>query len=288
VVSIKQLQGNTDEHKYFRNICTIVDEDGQMGMFVPADGTYKIISVEQIEALKKKEYQLRGRQLSFTLSDMENIKEVIANVPEKHCGYLLYLQCFLGFDGVIRNPDKSPMTYDDMMKKLKVGKTVLYEFMDTMKSNNIILVDKKEDAELYRIDSRYHWRGKTNNPRVIKSFTARVKELYDEVNARDLGFLYKLLPYVHQGTNMICVNPYEPNVDKIVALNKSDIARVTGASEKTVYNKMRKLKFGDEYVFAEVRRGNERFYMINPFVFYRKRGVPDPTLRALFLASMRR
>lgn len=259
-----------------------------MGIFVPADGTYKVMSIEQIEAFRRKEYQLHGRKREFTLSDMEAIKEVIANVADKYCGYLLYMQCFLGFDGVIRNPNKSPMTTTDMMKKLKVGKSVLYEFMDVMTSNNIISVDMEGDAKQYRIDSRYHWRGKTDNPNVIKSFTSRVKELYAEVNARDLGFVYKLLPYVHQGTNMICDKPYEPYVNKIVALNKADIVRVTGVSEKSVYNKMRKLKFGNEYVFAEVKRGNERLYMINPFVFYRKRGVPDPTLRALFLASMRK
>jgi hypothetical protein len=38
------------------------------------------------------------------------------------------------------------------------------------------------------------------------------------------------------------------------------------------------------YVFAEVSKGGvNNAYMINPFIFYRKGGNPDKTLKTIFL-----
>lgn len=239
----------------------------------------RITDVKQAAAYRyTKEKQ--GKAPDFTFSSMINIGEVIAKINDKHCGYLLYLQCFINYNGVLVKPthDKEPMTKADIMEVIGLQKSAFYEFFNAMIYNEVI----HEESGQYRINSEYHFKGKTDNQFVIKSFTAKIRKLFNGRNAKKLGFIYKLLPYIHFETNTVCSNPYDNNVDNIRQLSKGDIASLTGVSEKTVYSYLRKMKLGDEFVFAEIRRGNEKYYKLNPFIFYRKNGQPDATLREMF------
>lgn len=231
---------------------------------------------EEYARIQSGREQSRGAE--FTVTNMNNIDEVIEKVSDKHCGYLLYLQCFVNYDAILENPDKTAMSRADMMRTLKIGRTALYHFLCEMTDAGVIY----EDGDNYRLNPRYHFQGKTDNSAVVKTFVAKVKALYNEVNAKDLGFVYKLLRFVHLETNTICANPYERDVENTLPLTKEDIAHVTGVTEKSVYTKLRNLRFGDQYVFAEVVYGKYRYYKINPFVFYRKNGQPDATLREMF------
>lgn len=237
---------------------------------------------DRITTAKQREFyakiQTTGRAPEFTVTNMHNIDEVIEKVSDKNCGYLLYLQCFVNYDAILENPDKTAMSRADIMRTLKLGRTALHQFLREMTDHDVIY----ECGDRYRLNPRYHFQGKTDNLAVVKTFVAKVKELYTEVNAKDLGFVYKLLRYIHLETNTICANPYERDVENTLPLTKEDIATVTGVSAKSVYTKLRNLKFGDQYVFAEVSYGKYRYYKINPFVFYRKNGKPDATLREMF------
>lgn len=283
---LKRAAQNTpirnDEHNYYSGVKTKVDEDtGEIRVSAPA-ATHYVRSYAQTEAFKEKELRSKGKEREFTFTHMDNIQEVIEKVSDKHCGYLLFLQCFVNYDSIIENPNNTTMTKRDMMRTLRLKETAFNEFIREMAMHEIIFVDKTGSGERYRLNPRYHFQGKTDNSNVIKSFTAMVKKLYSEVNAKDLGFIYKLLPFVHLETNTICVNPYEKDVEFTLPLSKADIAVMTGLTEKSVYTKLRNLKFDDQYVFAEVVYGKSRFYKINPFVFYRKNGKPDATLREIF------
>ncbi|WP_046214802.1 hypothetical protein [Paenibacillus wulumuqiensis] len=230
-------------------------------------------------AAQRTNYRRRGgRSAEFTITNMENIDEVIDRVSDKNCGYLLYLQCFVNYDAILENPDKTAMSRSDIMRTLKIGRTTLTQFLRETTAAGVVI----EDGGKYRINPRYHFQGKTSNSAVVKTFVARIKELYTEVNAKDLGFVYKLMPHIHLETNTICANPFEKDVENTIPLTKEDIARLTNVTEKSVYTKLRSLRFGEQYVFAEVVYGRSRYYKINPFVFYRKNGRPDATLREIF------
>lgn len=243
-----------------------------------ADGDRVTSARQRVEFTRIKAQESTGRSAEFTVTNMNNIDEVIEKVSDKHCGYLLYLQCFVNYDAILENPDKTAMSKADMMRTLKVSRSTLYEFLADMTAAGVMY----EDGDRYKLNPRYHFQGKTDNSAVVKTFVAKVKALYSEVKSRDLGFVYKLLRYVHLETNTICVNPYERDVENTLPLTKEGIAAVTGMTEKSVYSKLRSLRFGDQYVFAEVIYGTSRYYKINPFIFYRKNGVPDATLREMF------
>jgi hypothetical protein len=246
--------------------------------------TGEMRSFEDFQSTKRNqaqgyEKQREGRSHDFTFTHMENIPKVIGAIKDKHCGYLLYLQCFISYEDGKLTRSKQPMTKRDIQDVVGLKKSAFNEFFRDMTDNGIIY---RNVDDSYSVNSAYHFKGKTADPNVIKSFTAKVRELYTGRNANKLGFIYKLLPYVHLETNTVCANPYERDVEDIAQLSKQEIADLTGVSEKTVYSYLRKMKLGDEYVFAEIRRGNERYYKLNPFIFYRKKGRPDATLREMF------
>lgn len=277
----KFVEETTPIKELYKGVKVTHDENGREYITAPSD-THVLRSKAQIDSYKKRQVAEKGRDREFTFTHMDNISEVIERVSDKHCGYLLFLQCYVNYDAILENPNKTAMSKSDIKRTLKLKDTAFKEFIGDMVKHEIIFVDKTEDSERYRLNPRYHFQGKSDNRNVIKSFTTKVKELYTEVNAKDLGFIYKLLPFVHFETNTICVNPYEKDVEYTVPLNKADIATIAGMTEKSVYSKMRNLKLGNEYVFAEVIHGKYRFYKVNPFVFYRKNGKPDPTLREMF------
>jgi hypothetical protein len=222
-----------------------------------------------------------GRKHDFTFTDMRNIHEVIGKIDDKHCGYLLYLQCFISYEGVLvsADHDNAPLSKADIQALVGLKKTAFNDFFRSMQSNGIIY---ESAGGKYSVNPAYHFKGRLDSPNVIRSFTTKVRELYTGRNAKKLGFIYKLLPYVHFETNTICANPYERSAENITQLSKGEIASLTGVSEKTVFSYLRSMKLGDEFVFAEIRRGNERYYKLNPFIFYRKQGRPDATLREMF------
>lgn len=245
---------------------------------VLADGDRVTSARQRGEYARIKTQEAAGRGVKFTITNMNNIDEVIEKVSDKHCGYLLFLQCFVNYAAILENPDQTAMTREDIQRTLGVSRPTVTEFLVVMREHDIVF----EEGGKYRLNPRYHFQGKTDNSAVIKTFVAKVKALYNEVTAKDLGFVYKLLRHVHLETNTICANPFERDVENTLPLTKEDIARITGVDEKTVYRKLRRLRFGDQYVFAEVLYGNARYYKINPFIFYRKPGVPDATLREMF------
>lgn len=252
---------------------------------VPVDIDTGEVSTEHYVRSRKQDVAYRriqeskGRSPQFTFTSMENIKEVISNIDSKHCGYLLYLQCFIDFKGRLVNDNNILMSKTDIQDLLGLGRTAFYHFFFSMLDNKIIY----DIGNVFYINEKYHFKGKTGNNKVIKSFIYKVKRLYSKEKVNDLGFIYKVLPFIHLETNTICQNPYEVDVSKILYLSKTEIAELTGESEKTVYNRLRRMKLDKEYLFAEIRSGKERFYKINPFIFYRKEGKPDATLREIFL-----
>lgn len=226
-----------------------------------------------------------GRNHDFTFTNMDSIARVIEAIEDKHCGYLLYLQCFIAYeDGVLTNPnrDKTPMTKNEIMGTLGLKKTAFYDFYRNMVGKGIII---ENDDKTFSVNEDYHFKGSTTNTATIKSFTAKVRDLYTAKDAKKLGFIYKLLPYVHFDTNTICNNPYERDMAQVKQLSKNDIAEITGVTEKTVYSYLRKTKLGEQFIFAEVRSGNTHYYKLNPFIFYRKKGRPDASLREMFLVG---
>jgi hypothetical protein len=238
-------------------------------------GDYYLRSKKQDEAYKRIQYYQQDNR-HFTFADMENIKVIISNVSTVHCGYLLILQCYMELE-----TGKLKLPKSEIPKVIGSSLSTFKRFWGEMIKHRIITVDNGE----FIISPKFHFRWKAEGRHVIKLFITTLKRLKEELSAAELGFLYKLLPYVHYDTNMICADPYS-SPEKIQFLNISGIALIVDMEEKKASKNLDKLrKIG---VIAETIRQDDkrdRIFTLNPYVFYRKKGRPDDTLRGLFAST---
>jgi hypothetical protein len=224
-----------------------------------------------------------GRTADFTVTNMRNIHEVYNVLTTTQCGYLMRLQCNVSYDGnVLVNADKTPMTKRDMMEALQLEKkrSSFYNFFGACVEHGIII----ENADgTYSMNERYHFKGAFNDQYVVKAYTAKIKRVYREVKAADIGLIYRMLPFVHYETNALCANPFEQDPLKIRWFNRKELAEAIDVAPETLGRRLPKMKFDGEYVVARIKVGNEpERYTFNPRVFYRKNGAPDSTLQAMF------
>jgi hypothetical protein len=223
----------------------------------------------------------RGRQPDFTASNMRNLHEVYNVLTTTQCGYLMLLQCYVDYgEGIIVNSDKTPMTTSDMMSVLQLNRkrSTFYDFLGACVEHGIII----ENNDTYAVNPRYHFRGAFADQYVVKSYTTKIKRVYREVKATDIGLIYRMLPFVHYETNALCENPFETNPDKIRWFTRKTLAEAIGVSPSEISRRLPKMTFDGEYVIAQVIVGGKRVYMFNPWVFYRKNSEPDKTLQAVF------
>ncbi|MDQ1146598.1 hypothetical protein QE429_003425 [Bacillus sp. SORGH_AS 510] len=249
----------------------------------------KLVDVSTGEYFDMGEYYLRARASDeafkqiinkdnrhFSFADMDTIKFIISNVSTVHCGYLMILQCYMEY-----GTGKLKLTRNEMPKAVSTSKSTFNRFWKVMINYGIII---EKNGGFY-VNPYFHFRQQPQHNRVIKLFTTMIKQLIHELSASELGFLYKLLPFVHYDTNMICADPFtEP--ENIQFLNKTQIALLVGMDEKKTSKQLDKLrKIG---VVAETIRQDDkrdRIFTLNPYVFYRKKGRPDDTLRGLFAST---
>jgi hypothetical protein len=259
---------------------------GEIGLFVPDGENYVIRTQEQIDDSRRHfERQSRvdfGRHVDFTFAAMEAIHEVSSALTTTQCGYLLLLQCYIDYDNNALKTTKSRyMDTADMIDvlQLKRKRSTFYKFMTACLDNAIIT---KTDDGVYVVDPRYHFRGTTHNQQVIRSYTAKIKHVYREMNAADLGLIYRMLPFVNYEMNALCSNPTERSPEKVRWLSRRELADAIGVSEGEISRRLPKITIGDEYIIARIHVGGQTMYMFNPLVFKRNNKPVDETSQTIF------
>jgi hypothetical protein len=254
------------------------DEDTGFLMGTANLKEYEFRSKKQLEAYKKMVYKQSGRGTKFTFARMEATKEVVKTLTTAQCGYLLMLQSYIGYqDGIIKNPDKSPMDKGDMMDvlKLRKRKNTFYDFFNRCVENDIILIR----GEAYSINERYHFKGENKgDSKVTKIYSKQIRNLNQDVKPVDLGLLYRLLPYIHLQTNTLCTNPYEDDPTKLEKLNRKQLAEIIGYDVSAISKRLLKLTINAKYAIAKVTVGGQESFLVNPWVFYRLKIAPTDNL----------
>ena len=248
---------------------------------------FRVQSHQQIEA--KRELSERLKQLGkdrrhFVFTDMEAVREIIDHFSNKHLGYLFTLLCYMEFKtGRLVNAKGESLTIQEIREALGVrDNRTVNKFIRSMTDRGVI----EERADGYYINRKYHFRDEAFNERVIKTFMSALKKASEMVSKADLGILYRLLPYVHYSTNMICINPFEQDAEKIEYLNAGAVAELVGIHERKARAALDRLRKAGIIAETTLRdRKREVFYTLNPYIFYRKPGKPDESLRAMFAAT---
>jgi len=192
------------------------------------------------------------------------------------------LSSYIDFDGLIirSENDPTPMSFADMQKVLKSPQSTFSEFMTACISHGIIT--ESADGRFY-VTRRFHFRGKTAGDRVVKTIIAKLREMYAEVSAHDIGLIYRLIPYIHRDSNILCVNPEEKSPKHVRKLNRKQLAEVADVSPALISRATGRMIYRGKSVFAKITTATDgTYYMLNPEIFKRSDRKYNVTERTIF------
>jgi hypothetical protein len=241
---------------------------------------YYVRNRKQDEAYRKQlNHGKDTRHFSFT--HMLNIREITDHLSNVYCGYIVMLQPYIQWQTNVLIDDNGPMKRKELAKVLRVSARTTKTVVNVLK--DLAIINELEDGT-FTINDRYHFRKKAGNDVdvLIKTFFTALKSL--NLKPAEFGFLYRLLPYVHYDTNIICEDPFVETPSEIRFLNEKQIGELIGMSDsktKALLSKLRKATAIGEFIRQE-GDSRDKLTVLNPYVFYRKNGKPDGTLAAMF------
>lgn len=252
----------------------------------------RFISNNQMEAIQntKEKNKLKNKSNKvFTFVEMNEIERGLNKLSMKDLGYLLVMETYIDYKNMLKlTPEhKLPMTREELAKALKVSPRTIVALIQRFKKNGLItesyteLYGKKYKG-IFLSDEYCFRKSKDNQARktdnAVKLFMSDLQDVYSYTNisATDIGFIYKIIPYLHYKTNYIVHNPDETDPAKAQYVSVNDLAEKFGISRQRASDRLSRLVYGNKYVFSRTKIGSKREVRLkaNPFIIYRQAGHP--------------
>lgn len=145
---------------------------------------------------------------------------------------LIYLNTFLCYeDNRLMITQRTPMKRKDLSAVLKLSKATVSRFWNEVSSKYIT---EDESGLIFTNGSIFQKGNIKKTPehyRYLKCYVTSIRKLYLSTisrNHRQLGYLFKLLPFINVEYNLICNNPLESELDKLELLSVADFCRLIG------------------------------------------------------------
>lgn len=149
---------------------------------------------------------------------------------------LLYLATFIDNNGIVVRYDEYGIKYrvkkSELSSLLKVTPRVFKDFIIELKKLGVLIADKNgcelKTNMLFSSRTKEHKIAGCKLAHINKS---AIRALYEQVEVQDhkrLGALFRMIPFVHPKTNMLCVNPFVEYDDDIEPLSFKDYCVLIG------------------------------------------------------------
>ena len=214
-----------------------------------------------------------------------------SDMNKKFKVYMLKMSTSLNYNdkyiylGSKNDPNRILVKKDtDLMKVLDIkSRTAYANIKNALKSSNILGRDKIG----YYINPNIVLNGdiklRAGYTRVmIEGFN----ELYiAEKDKTTLGYFLELIPFINKENNILCHNPWEKELEKIIPMPLSDIANILGVAQNNsirLRNRLLKLKIKGMSTFGIFNRGDVKIFVVNPHLYYSGSGAGIDYLKGLF------
>lgn len=192
----------------------------------------KIYTPESQEAYREHKERERRRSIRRLQSkDLGNFFFVLSDerfdgIAPETVTRLIYLNTFLGWsDNRVMLSQRTPMRRKDLARVLRVSNATISRFWREVSPRYMI---ETEDGLIFTNEYLFK-RGRLKQTgeysRYQKIYIKGIRKLYeatDKRNHRQLGYLFKLLPFINIEFNLVCFNPLETNLEKVELLSVSE------------------------------------------------------------------
>lgn len=212
------------------------------------------------------------------------------DIDRANISRLIYLSTYLDYNNrqenlLIKHTQCKviePLTRADIKKKLGLGDRAFINFMNDMKSNNLLF---EAEGKFY-ISNDYFSKGDCGfkNKEYTRIFINTTRLLYENCNNRQhkqLSYAFQLVPYIHFETNILTSNPDAKEFSELQRIGLKDICNILELSTdkkamSRLENDLLKLQitYNQEqfHLFKRVivKGGNGKFdyFVINPQIVW--------------------
>lgn len=143
---------------------------------------------------------------------------------------LIYLNTFTGFESnKLMLTQRTPIYYKNLPQVLGLSKATVFRFWKEVSPRYIAETDGGLIFTNENIFRRGQIKRSAEYTRYQKIYTNGVRTLYETTakgNHRQLGYFFKLLPYINIEYNLLCYNPTETDIEKLELLSVADFCRL--------------------------------------------------------------
>lgn len=208
--------------------------------------------------------------------------EQFTNIAPETVTRLIYLNSFVGYDdNKLMLTQRTPMKHRDLAEILNVSKSTISRFWKEVSPAYIT----ESDSGLIFSNNIIFKRGSIKNAKEYlqyqKIYINGVRKLYEATernNHRQLGYLFKLLPFINLEYNMLCYNPLETDIEKIELVSIADFCKMIGydiAHLNRLMSIYRSIQFdvGGRYerfcaiTYDGINKNNAKIF-VNPHILY--------------------
>lgn len=208
--------------------------------------------------------------------------EQFTNIAPETVTRLIYLNSFVGYnDNKLMLTERTPMKRKDLAEILNVSKSTISRFWKEVSPVYIT----ESDSGLIFSNNIIFKRGSIKDAKEYlqyqKIYINGVRKLYEATernNHRQLGYLFKLLPFINLEYNMLCYNPLETDIEKIELVSIADFCKMIGydiAHLNKLMSIYRSIQFdvGGRYerfcaiTYDGINKNNAKIF-VNPHILY--------------------
>ncbi|MBR6619904.1 MAG: hypothetical protein IKK85_06140 [Clostridia bacterium] len=229
---------------------------------------------------EQKKYLERAANLPLGGFYFTSCNESFKNISAESVTRLIYLSTFINYESnMLMKTERTPIKHNELQKLLRVSRATFYRFWEEV--NPAYLTRDTEGNIL--INNNVFSKGATKKNFAHRKFYIKgVQKLYKSTplsKHKQLGYLFKLLPFVNIEFNLLCWNPLETDLNEVELMSLTDFCQQIGydighiSRLLSIYNNI-KFETTDNtverfcsVVYDGLDRANAKIF-INPHVLY--------------------
>lgn len=246
----------------------------------------------------KKEEQRKKANNSFVNNNMNKIGDVMEVLTRPQRGLLVILLCYLDYieNGgklVYMDKKKEKLTKAKIKEILPCTKQALNRFIKACEENNIMHYNIEKDEFIINKEVAFKGGYKGSEKQVVSMRTIEIKHAIEELKPVQLGLIYDLQQFINTETHMLCSNPNEKDVNKLIFLTQKELAEGLDVSTSFLEKNLQRLIINNQRILVKIVNGREVRLMVNPNFVFRGdfdtackvvQGVQNKSIQAIFRA----
>ncbi|WP_163538683.1 hypothetical protein [Gracilibacillus sp. YIM 98692] len=252
-----------------------------------------VITEEQVK--EKQERQANGRAVyrarknyhekdnrRFVINFISPIRGLLPNLTLTDAGVMMKLLPYTQTDRKLKKNGKA-LEIADISKIIKRSEKPTRRALSRLE--NVSLLESTGRPKNYYVNPFYHLKGSLKgrkDEKFVKLYKSKAKELLDRLSLNEAGIVYKILPFFHYETFILCGNPNEENPKLYEELSQTMLSELIGHDKDELNKLMKSLR--TKGVLMQSESSYVKSHYVHPDLFYRKDYEDEHTreIRAMF------